>query len=250
MFLPFLLESEAMKSLLIVFCVVSTMGFAQDVERQPFSTWFTILNKCQFNQKWSASMELHERFGDFFQTQGSFILRPSLDYKFNEEVTAFFGYSFVNRQSYDPYNLPGPKNEHNIWEQILLKNRIGKAEIQHRFRQEHRWIDRYVETSNGFQKDGKNFSNRFRYRMTFIHGLKTLKNDHGIFIQIFDEFWVSQGNGVLPQNFARNWMYFGLGYAFTPDMNIQTGFMHQYDRVGEGEYIFAPILQSSFVYNF
>ena len=239
-----------MKNLLIVFCLVSFMGYAQDATIAPASAWFTVLNNYQFKPQWSVSMETHERFGDMFTSQGSFLWRPSLDYKFNDEVIGSVGYTFINSQSFDPYILPGPKNENNLWEQVLLKNRIGKAEIQHRFRQEHRWVDRYGLTPNGLQKDGVRFSNRFRYRLTFIHGLKTLKNDDGIFLQIFDEFWVDQGSGVLPQNFARNWMYFGLGYAFTKDMNVQTGFMHQYDRMAEGVYIFTPIWQSTFVFNF
>ena len=196
-------------------------------------------------------MESHERFGDLFQTQGYVLLRPSIDFKIKPEVIASFGYTFINSQSFDPYLLPASRNEHNIWEQILLKQKFGKVELQHRFRQEHRWVDKFGVLSNGdIVKDGSSFSNRFRYRFTFSWKFKELKNEDKLFLAIFDEFWVSQGKAVLPENFSRNWMYFGLGYAFTDNMNFQSGFMHLYDRAGEGAYIYTPIWQTTFVYNF
>lgn len=230
-----------MKQALVAFLLFGSTTFAQTVTKQPFSVWTTAHSQCRIGEKWAVSMEVHERMADFFQTQGSLVLRPSVDYFFHKNVMGTVGYTFVSNRwvgGDHPFIL-----ENNLWEQVLLTQRFERSKLQHRLREEHRWIESKTTGENDFR-------NRFRYRLIYTHGLKTLKNNDGLFVQVFNEVWFSQGTGVLPKNFHRNWFYIGLGYAFSDDMNLQTGFMHQYDRISEGVFAARPIWQSTFTWNF
>lgn len=217
---------------------------SQDITQAPTSTWFTALNQIKLKNNWSVSFETHERFADALKTQGFFLFRPSIDYKLTPDAILSVGYTFINAQPFEPYSAPIARNENNIWEQILLKQDLGKVNIQHRFRQEHRWTDRIVTDSLGSTLEGTSFSNRFRYRLT-------VKRDifKKVFVQVFDEIWINQTKSGLPRNFARNWLYAGLGYSFSDDFNVQLGYMHQFDRVAENSYIATPIIQTTIVYN-
>lgn len=216
------------------------------------NTWFTMLNRLTINSKWSVSNEIHERTGAFLSEQGTFLLRPSVDYHLNNNVEFSVGYSYINNKPNDPN--PSPKIgiiENNMWEQVLLKNDIGKVHFQHRLRQENRWFDKVGQNLDGtYTKTGTNYANRFRYRLTVNTDVKKFENGKSLFFQAFDEVWIPQTDKLAPKSLSRNWLYLGLGYKFNPKSNIQLGYMNQWDVSGTNSYISTPILQTTFVRNF
>jgi hypothetical protein len=249
-----------MKKLLKYIAVIAlTFFYFQNVSAQnenvlhdDTNTWFTVLNRLSINSKWSISNELHERTGAFLSEQGTFLWRPSVDYHLNENVEFSIGYSYLNNKPNDPN--PNPKIgvvENNMWEQVLLKTKIGKVNFQHRLRQEHRWFDTVGQNlGGGYFKTGTDFANRFRYRLTVNTPIKTFKNNQAIFFQAFDEIWLPQTDGLTPKSLSRNWMYLGVGYKFNAKTNLQLGYMNQWDAIGNNTYISTPILQTTFVRNF
>lgn len=224
---------------------------AQTTLHGELSTWFTVLNRFQFAKQWSFSNELHDRHGKFLNVQGILLERPSIDYLLNKNVEFSIGYSYINSRSYAPYFLALPKIENNLWEQIILKNDVGKVHFLHRFRQENRWFDKIVSDENGSRKDGKIYANRFRYRIDLSADLYKFKDsEKAIFFHAFDEFWFTQNKYLIPQDFARNWLYLGFGFKFNKTCNIQIGYMNQYDRANATKYTSTPIIQTTFVKNF
>lgn len=228
---------------------------AQTVARGNTNTWFLLMNRFYLSDKFTISNELHERTGDIFSDQATFIERPSIDYALNDNTEFSVGYSYVRSSPYEPYWQPIATNEHNIWEQALLKFTTGKVLIQNRIRFEHRFTDnvvsRYPNTNPKFEKDGTNFSNRFRFRFNLSFDLvKVNKGKNTIFINAFDELWINQNDNLTPNNFGRNWIYTGIGYKFDKDFNIQLAHLHQYDRVGNNTFISSSVIQLSVFKNF
>lgn len=229
-------------SILIQFLVV--FPTISQVIKGHTNSWFLVLNKFQLNKKWSITNELHERTGSFFHNHATFIARPSVDFNLNENVEFAIGYSFVQTSSYFPYFTPLPKIEHNVWQQVMLKQNISNTTILHRFRQENRFIDNIVLNGSDFEKNGFKYVNRFRYRITLNHEFYEFsKTNHELFAVFFDELWINQTKKLLPKEFTRNWLFLGLGYKFSENSNLQAGFMHQYDYAGASNYIESPILQ-------
>lgn len=217
------------------------------------NTWFLLMNRFYLTDKFTISNEFHERTGDFFADQATFIFRPSVDYAVNDNVELSVGYSYVRSWPYEPYTLAIPTNEHNIWEQALLKFETAGVQIQNRIRFEHRWVDNVeqIPLTNDYVTNGSDFSNRFRFRLTVSFDLIKIKDGHqSIFFNAFDEAWINQSDNLMPTNFTRNWIYTGIGYKFNPEFNIQLAHMHQYDNVAPNTYISSSIIQLSVFKNF
>lgn len=240
-------------SLILFIAIMLNFGnsIAQSVTQGYPSTWFTVLNRIKFAKHWSFSNELHERTGKFFDVQGQFLERPSIDYLMNKNVEFSVGYSFIHVSPYAPYSNPIKKVENNIWEQVVLKNDLGKVHLLHRFRQEHRWVNNVISEKGEYRISGNNYSNRFRYRINASFDIVKFKEgDKSFFFNAFNEIWFSQNAKIIPTDFARNWFYVGFGYKFNKNTNIQLGYMHQYDKVGANKFISTPIMQMTFVKNF
>ncbi len=224
---------------------------AQEIVDGNTNTWFLFFAKTKFADKWSNSTELHERTGDFLSDQATFIFRPSIDYHLNNDVEFSLGYSFLSNEPYEPYNQLAANTEHNIWEQALLFHRVGGVVMQHRFREEHRWVESFAQENDEVVDLGYQFSNRFRYRFTITFDVLKLNEEKGsaIIANIFDEIWILQDDNLMFTQFARNWLYMGLGYKFNSSTNVQLAYMNQNDSRG-ADYIKSPIIQLSFFKNF
>lgn len=237
--------------LFLVFFLMPRLVKSQDIIEGATNTWFLANTRVQITPKWSANNELHYRLGQFLSDPGQVLIRPSLEYRLNFPVEFSAGYTFIHAQPYKAYESPMDRNENNIWEQVLLRQTVGKVNFQHRFRQEHRWIDKIVDDGDEPYIDGKDFRNRFRYRITLSVDLLQLGDEeNSIFAAIFDEIWVNQTEKLIFSDFARNWWYIGLGYNFDSDTNLQFGFIHQSDKAGPNTFIQSPILQLSFFKTF
>lgn len=245
--------TNRLSAILLLFTIFSwNLATSQTAIQGYTSTWFTLINRFQFANKWSITNELHERTGKFFDTQAQFLERPSIDFLMNKHVEFSIGYSYINVRPYSPYSQPIPKIENNLWEQVLIKHEVGRVQFQSRFRQENRWSQRIIQDEQGvFKVDGTTYANRFRYRYTLIFDIVRFKKENtSIFFQGFDEVWLTQNSKLIPTDFARNWLFLGLGYKFSSSCNIQLGFMNQYDKIGNGSFISTPIIQTTFIKNF
>ncbi|WP_438710315.1 DUF2490 domain-containing protein [Aquimarina muelleri] len=239
-------------SILILLWIAIPIQAQETIQHDPTNTWFTLFNRVKINKKWSFSNELHERLGGFLSKQSTFLERPSIDYHLKDNVEISLGYSFLsNRIPLSDTNLKINTYENNIWEQILLKHKISTVDILHRFRQEHRWFDVLAKGSNeNFNKDGVNFANRFRYRLTMVLPLKTFGNKKVVFLQAFDEIWLPQTDNLMPKSFSRNWFYLGVGYKFNSNTNLQLGYMSEWNVIATDTYKSKPIIQTTFVKSF
>ncbi len=189
--------------LVVLSIVLTTINFDQvwaqsdKIVEGSVNTWFLLLNRLNLSEKWSVTNEFHERTGKFLDDQGQFIWRPSLDYHWGQQVELSFGYSYLRTNSYEPYLLPLSRNENNIWWQFILKNQIGKVSVQYRFREENRWIDRFVSESGESAIDGVTYQNRFRYRLTASIDFFKTKGQQAVFLNVFDELWVNQNKRLM-----------------------------------------------------
>lgn len=241
-----------MKKIYIILCIsiaVFSIGKvqAQDVQKAKFSSWFTVLSRIQFSERWSFSNEIHERTNAFFHQQGQLLIRPSIDFHINKFIETSIGYTYLHVWPYDLYNIPFEVTENNLWEQFLFKFDLGKIQIHNRLREEQRWTDK-VENSNGdYYKNGIQYGNRLRFRFGLSADLYQFKkSDKALFFAMFDEIWIKQDAYLRPNAFQRNWLYIGLGFRFTKNMNLQLGYMNQYDKTGTKSFVSTSILQFTF----
>lgn len=209
---------------LLGFVAFQTSVNAQEVHGEP-NVWFLLLLNHELNEHWNVGTELHMRYDDYLGSEQQFLFRPYLDYTGkNSSAVYTIGYTYIKTFPYGDYPLPIDKPEHNVWEQVTLKQDVNKLKIAHRFRLEHRWQANinYNATEDEYFLDGTTFGNRFRYRLTLTHPL-----NEKFFVNIFDELWVKADD---PKDvlYDRNWLYTGLGFHLSSDANIQLAYLHQY----------------------
>lgn len=217
------------------------------------TVWMSLTNKVYFTDQFYFANEFHWRRADWILAPQQIIERPSLNYKIANFVTGSIGYSFILNDPYGDFPSPLPTKEHNIWEQFELKHKIKNLSFNHRYRLEHRFVNRVVETSNQhYHLEGFQFQQRFRYRVTANLILKKFEKIHSkLFVKAFDEIFLGlHSNNLAAQLFNQNWLYIGLGYAFNSKGRIELGYMHQVLKRNAMLYEGNHILQLSFSYNF
>ncbi|MEQ8905940.1 DUF2490 domain-containing protein [Ekhidna sp.] len=207
--------------------------------------WFLLLNHYEINEKWTVGNEVHIRRTDWFSDQKQFILRPFVNFKPGESVIYTAGYSYISTEPYGKYPLPATLPEHNFWEQVTVNQSLGKTTLSHRYRMEHRYQGNQIERPPGgtIERDGYNFSNRFRYRLTLR---KPISEDY--FIHIFDELWVSADSKFKQASYNQNWIYLGFGRN-VGNGNVQLAYLHQHAS-SDGIVERHPSLQVTFQYDF
>ncbi|MFB6306824.1 MAG: DUF2490 domain-containing protein [Flavobacteriales bacterium] len=231
--------------IIFFFSLITIEGYTQKTDNQS-DAWFFLLNHYKLNDKWSAGSEIHWRNTRFLQDKEQLLLRPFIAYKPNKGVSYTAGYTFIQSYSTSYNNLPISKPEHNIWEQVSLKQTLNKFRISHRFRIEHRFQgDISLNDNAEHEINGFEFSNRFRYRLT----LKRSLTDK-LFIHLFDEIWIKMNDEFKFPVYGKNWFYAGLGYKIIKNGNLQLAYLHQNINKGNGFFVRNPTVQFTFQYDF
>lgn len=139
------------------------------------------------------------------------LLRTGLNYHFSDKAFATAGYAFIPSFVYESEQSEPEVTEHRIWQQFILKNKIGRVNFEHRYRLEQRWVN-------------EDYRNRFRYRiMLTIPVNKPVMEKGSLFLGLYDEVFVN-GKDVF---FDRNRLYGALGYQLDKTASVQVGMLRQ-----------------------
>ena len=139
------------------------------------------------------------------------LLRTGLNYHFSEKATVTAGYAYIPSYVYESEQNSPEVEEHRIWQQFILTNKIGRVKFEHRYRVEQRWVN-------------QDYKNRLRYRlMLFVPLNKPVIEKGTLFLGVYDEIFINTKESF----FDRNRLYGALGYQINKDINIQTGMLHQ-----------------------
>ncbi|MCD8528386.1 MAG: DUF2490 domain-containing protein [Chitinophagales bacterium] len=113
-----------------------------------------------------------------------------------------------------------------------------KFSINHQLRLEHRFINSLIQENAIYVLNGFAFSNRFRYRFTFILPFK-----ESYYLSMFNETMISFNSHFQKPDFDRNWVHIGLGYKFKKVARIEIAYLHQTIKTGFKSYLVKPSLQ-------
>ena len=198
-------------------------------DRNPIG-WFTFLGTFQLNKKYSLHTEYQNRRVDDIQNIQQNLIRIGLNYQLNTQVFLHTGYGYINTHPYGDFPIAAagvPFPEHRIYEQVILKNPVGKSELTHRFRLEQRWIGKITAQSQEKVAEWI-YLNRIRYlfRWNFpIH--KKLIEDNCMYAGIYDEVFIGFGNNVVNQFFDQNRIGLLLGYKINKHLKLEAGYLNQ-----------------------
>ncbi|MCC8424036.1 DUF2490 domain-containing protein [Mucilaginibacter sp. UR6-11] len=161
--------------------------------------------------RWGGYAELQTRSDKPFDQFFYYETKAGISFDLDKSFTALLGTGrYVTNDN--PENLKVSK-EFRLWEQMTINQFLYRVKLEHRYRVEQRWV-------NGI------YRNRFRYRLNLFVPLNNTKIVAGTyFISVYDELFM---NNAAP-HFERNRFSAALGYQFNNAINVQAGWLNQYN---------------------
>jgi hypothetical protein len=210
------------------------------------NVWLSNINKYELNKNWYLSSELHVRRTDGLEHWQQFLFRPAINYKIGDALELSAGYTFINSYPYGKQPIAIVTPENNVWQQVVLKQKIGNWSVSHRYRLEERFAGKTKLVNNEVKIYGTTFFQRFRYRFNVKRNL-----GEKFFVSAFDEVWINLENNFMPESLNQNWLFAGVGYKLNEKSNLQVGYMQQLIKKGDGvHYESNPTLQVTYAYTF
>ena len=218
MFLPYNFSLLSISTLAFVFASLSlTSFFAQKQIDEQLHGWVVYQGNHKLNSHFDLHTEYQWRRADGFNDWQQSLTRIGLDYKLNPNCTISGGYAWIVSYPYGAQPIASKTNENRLWQQVVFKQTIGELQFQHRYRLEQRWIDTL-------------FRQRIRYRAQCIIPLQKhyIGQGKGLFLNVNDEVFLGFGKGIGKNILDQNRLILALGYKFSPNLNIQMGYMNQF----------------------
>jgi len=192
--------------------------------------WTLYTGTHKITNKVNVMTEYQWRRADGFRNWQQSLLRFGLEYEINPKVSVMGGYAWIKTFPYGTQPIQYEFNEHRMFEQVNLKDKAGRLEVQHRYRIEQRILEQYALNSSGnvVQVDPV-FRNRIRYRALVMLPLsrKTM-GDQTLFLSINNELFVGFGKGIAKNPIDQNRFITALGWRFNAQTNIQVGYLNQF----------------------
>jgi len=169
------------------------------------------------------------------QKSQQLLLRPGINYDISPTAQASGGYAFIKSHPYGDYPAPFTTPEHRIWQQLVLRQQIGKTGVAHRFRLEQRFVGaRESDATNEGRLLGYSHRNRFRYFTKGVIPLRKKGTDSTLFIAAYNEVMFNFGRNVQNNIFDQNRAYIALGRKIPGLGSLEVGYLQQTVQQGNG----------------
>jgi hypothetical protein len=203
---------------------------AQDAEDE-LGTWLIWNGTVRFSERWSMFTESQVRLWEVTSNLNEWFVRAAGHYDLSALAMVGLG---VMYDETTPFDDGSDGSEKRIYEQFAIRHDWARAQFEHRYRLEQRWLEDAGESE---------FSSRFRYRLQVTTPLNRETMEPGAyFINVYDEIFLNVDSERM---FDQNRLYAAAGHQFTPTSNLQLGMMWQ-ARTSEDFFR----LQVFYTYNF
>ncbi|MBX9767627.1 MAG: DUF2490 domain-containing protein [Bdellovibrionales bacterium] len=173
--------------------------------------WTPITLDIPIKRKLRGYFEVGPRVGDDASRIRQLLIRPGLEYRFNDHFSLFTGYLWQSTYQYNPSQV---LHEHRTWQQILLEKNIKRLSLINRSRLEQRYFEDLSGTGNRLRHLVKG---NFRLSKLFY-----LTTSNELFLNLNS---VKDG----PQRgIDQNRLFTGIGFKFGKNDRIEFGYQYQY----------------------
>ncbi|WP_457611260.1 DUF2490 domain-containing protein [Lutibacter sp.] len=192
--------------------ILLILPFTLLAQQEEVGNWLMYFGTNKISDKYSIHTEIQYR--NYTITPNNteqLLLRTGLNYHLSKRATVTAGYAYIPSYVYESEQKSPETEEHRIWQQFILTNKIGNVKFEHRYRIEQRWVN-------------QDYRNRLRYRlMLFVPLNKPVIEEGSLFLGLYDEIFINTKETF----FDRNRLYGALGYQYNKATSLQVGMMHQ-----------------------
>lgn len=209
------------KSIVIIaFLCCSSSLVAQETGENTFGSWALYFGTNKVSEKFSIHTELELNHYELFNNFNQFWLLLGLNYDLSENSSVTVGYGYFNTDpTFVEFTIEPRTTENRAFEQFTTSQKLGKLNLQHRYRLEQRFINTPSEAITG---------HRFRYRLQLTHPISAKW-----FINVFDELFIN----FQQPTFDQNRLFLGIGHKLSENISVQSGYLKlhlqslHYDRL-------------------
>lgn len=215
-------------SIVLILTLFTINSFSQEARLNDpnFINWFAYTGSIKLNPKVAIHTEFQWRRTEGLKNGQQELYRTGINYSLRKDVNLIAGYAFAQTYSYGDFPAAFAFPEHRIFEQVLLKNPIGKVDVSHRFMLEQRFVGS-VSLQNGVQKTDYNYLNRMRYRAKVEIPLQNNKSSSNLSLILQDEIFIGWGENIGANIFDQNRIGILLGYKLNKLVKLEAGYINQ-----------------------
>lgn len=193
-----------------VFLVLPIASFSQS----GLGSWNVLNVKTTLSPKWGIFAEGQIRSLKFYNHFHYYEMKGGLNYTATQNLQlGMAGGHYNTYQSGGDFIKPKRSDEVRLWEQITMRQPLGRITVEHRYRAEQRWTQ-------------INFRHRFRYRINAKVPLNKSKvGTNALYGLVWNEIFFTNREPY----FERNRIFAGLGYELTNSLTLQGGYLYQFD---------------------
>ena len=196
---------------------------------QDWQNWSLINVHHNFDSPWSTSMQVENRIADNISQFSELILKPGGYYQFNDTFHVGFGYKYEKKHN--------NANEQDLWEEIYYTPESNDNLFwTHQVRLE--------------QRDIKNITGKIPRLRYLIHLKYPLNSEHSQYLVASEAVRFNlddKGEGPV-EGFEQNRLYFGMGFAISDRLNLETGYLWRYERQRVGENLSDHVIRVQFLF--
>ena len=213
-----------------LFIAFAKPSFSQEQRLADHNTigWLVYTGTFKIKPKIAIHTEYQWRRVDGFKNCQQSLLRTGINYTVRKDISLNAGYAFAETFPYGDYPVATAFPEHRIYEQVVIKNPVGKIEISHRFTLEQRFAGKVTIDNNQKNIDWI-YLNRMRYRLRTE--IPIGKNNWSIAFQ--DEVFIGWGKNIGTNVFDQNRLAAMIGYKLNKHIKFEAGYLNQILQQGK-----------------
>lgn len=196
------------KTFLLLALLFTISNFAQQIGDDKLGTWHMYFGTNRVSEKLSIHTEGQLRYYEQAENFNQLLLRTGLNYHINPNAIATIGYGYISTDgTFEEFVDETRSKENRIFQQFILKNKVGQFKFEHRYRLEQRFID---------FGDRKDTQHRARYRLQVTLPLTDI-----FFLNFYDEIFLNLQDSV----YGQNRLYGAFGVNVTDNLSVQAGYL-------------------------
>lgn len=215
--------------LLLTLFLINLSTYSQDNGDDKLGSWHMYFGTNKVSEKLSIHTEAQIRYFENGKNFNQLLLRTGLNYHISDEAIVTLGYGHITTDgTFEEFDDEVNALENRIFEQFILKNKVGKFKFEHRYRLEQRFIRSGDKGQANYSKSNQH---RARYRLQVTYPLSNV-----FFLNFYDEIFLNLQDNV----YGQNRLYGAIGANVFKNTSVQIGYLknhfptRNYDRLQIG----------------
>src|SRR3954471_12050044 len=113
---------------------------AQTIQDSNFHGWLMYFGDHPVSDRWGVHLEAQFRRTNVGLAPQQLLLRPAVNFTVNPHLVLTGGYGYVRTSRYGDFPAAAAFPEHRLFEQAIIRHKLGGLGLQHRLRQEQRLV--------------------------------------------------------------------------------------------------------------